>query len=181
MCRKQEELTDGEKDLIRKHPVFSLKMADSIPELSAFAKTVILQHHERLDGSGYPGKIKGEELRTFVQIAGMADVYCAMICDRPYRRRVPPAEAVEYLMSAGGMEFGTETVKLFCRTVTPYPYGSFVKLNTGETGVVIKHTHLLNRPVVRILFDSRKSKVLYDIDLTSRENQTKVITEVLNL
>lgn len=109
-----EKLRPQEWEKVKQHPLHSLKLVGGVPGLSAYAKVAILHHHERLDGSGYPQGASGRNLNPLAQIAGMADAFSAMICQRPYRDKMLPREAVEYLMGSGGFEFELELVQTFC-------------------------------------------------------------------
>lgn len=111
----------------------------------------ILEHHERYDGSGYPAKKRGTEISLYGRITAVADVYDALVSERPYRKALPPNEGVEYVMASAGTLFDPEAVNAFTRKIAPYPVGTSVTLSNGWTGLVVRnYTSYCLRPKVRI-------------------------------
>ena len=178
---KNGPLTDEEREKVRKHPALGLAILRQVSGSSPYARAIVYQHHERHDGSGYPRGLRGSEIDPLARIVSVADTYTAMTEPRPYRDRLSPQEAYDYLMSAAGFEFDHQTVQGTLLYIAPYPVGTMVKLNTGEKGVV---THvskgLGTRPVVRVFYDpeGRALPKTYDLDLSAAENQTRLIVEV---
>jgi HD-GYP domain-containing protein (c-di-GMP phosphodiesterase class II) len=149
---KPDALTLEEKREILKHPIIGHGYIKEQPFANAYVKIIALQHHEHLDGSGYPNRLRGDQIHRLAQIVGIADIYDAMTSDRPYRRALPPSEALEYLMGVAGRHFDHEIISAFLRKVNPYPVGSLVKLNTGDVAVVDQvHPQLPLRPKVRLI------------------------------
>jgi HD-GYP domain-containing protein (c-di-GMP phosphodiesterase class II) len=181
ITHKRSALDASEIEIIRRHPALGLKIMRQIKQSSPYARAIVYQHHERHDGSGYPRGLRGDEIDPLARIVAVADTYSAMVEPRPHRDRWPRQEAFEYLMSAAGYEFDHQTVQACLRHVAPYPVGTMVKLNTGETGVVIRVSKGLGtRPVVRVFTDKDGTNLAktYDLDLATAENQTKLIAEV---
>ena len=111
----------------------------------------ILEHHERYDGSGYPAKKRGTEISLYGRITAVADVYDALISERPYRKALPPSEGVEYVMASSGTLFDPEAVNAFTKKIAPYPVGTSVALSNGWIGLVVKnYASYCLRPKVRI-------------------------------
>nr|MDW8081430.1 HD-GYP domain-containing protein [Candidatus Calescibacterium sp.] len=151
---KERQLTEEEIKLIRMHPVWSKEMIQKNPEYDFLASVIALQHHERLDGSGYPYGLSGEEIHFLSRICACADVYDALTVDRPYRKRFSYAEALEYLMGNASRLFDLQVVTTMVRHIAPYPVGETVRLTTGEIAVVIRlNEGLPIRPVVRVIRD----------------------------
>lgn len=149
---KPEELSREEKMQILRHPILGHQYIKDQPFANAFVKVITLQHHEHIDGSGYPNRVDGEKIHRLAQIVGIADIYDAMTSDRPYRKALTPSDALEYLMGVSGRHFDPEIVSAFIGKVNPYPEGSLVKLNTGEVAVVDRvHRQLPLRPQVRVI------------------------------
>ena len=73
----------------------------------------ILYHHERWDGNGYPERLKGQEIPVMARVVGIIDSYRAMLCDRPYRKALSPAHALEELRKGAGTQFDPQLVELF--------------------------------------------------------------------
>lgn len=116
------------------------------------SKIVALQHHERWDGTGYPRGLKGSQIHEFAQICAIANTYDKLTTSNFYGKRALPHEALEYLMGAGGSHFQLPMVQAFLDVVAPYPLGTSVRLNTGETGIVFEiEKGLPQRPVLRLV------------------------------
>ncbi len=141
----------------------------------------ILQHHERWDGSGYPGGLRGAEIAPFARIIAIADTYFELVSKRPDREAYMPHEAVEYILAYSGELFDPELVLLFSRLVPLYPTGMTVKLNTGELGIVADaNMGHIGRPVVRIcsLGGTHFVDQPYDINLSQAQDQNRLVVEV---
>ncbi len=167
---KKSLLTEEERKIIRMHPVWSREIIQKHAEYDFLASVIALQHHERMNGSGYPYGLSGEEIHLLSRICACADVYDALTVDRPYRKRFSYSEALEYLMGNAGRLFDLQVVTTMVRHIAPYPVGETVKLSTGEIAVVIKlNEGLPIRPVVRVIRDQegRELDTPRDLDLMS--------------
>ncbi|MDD7795141.1 HD-GYP domain-containing protein [Clostridium sp. 'White wine YQ'] len=133
---KDAELTEQEFNIIKTHPQKGYDYIGSTTELSSVAKMIILQHHEKEDGTGYPFGLTGNEVNPLVKIVAIADVYDALTSDRPYKKAATPNEALEYIMANVGTHFDINYVDLFTKIIVPFPTGTVVKLSNGEIGVV---------------------------------------------
>ena len=140
------------------------------------AKRILLQVHERLDGSGYPDRLSREELDPLAQIIGIADVYEAMTHPRAWREAMEPPEVIKELIEREGRGFNSSAVKALISALSIYPPHSLVTLSTGETARVIRINHgSLTRPLVEILLDPEFAPVsgrtldLMEYPLTSIE------------
>lgn len=112
-------------------------------------------HHERRDGRGYPDGLRGDEISDFAGIVGVADVYDAMTTDRPYRKGIPPYEAMRTIITLSESGFKKMIVEAFLSMVSIYPQGSTVRLNTGEIAIVVRaNRKAILRPVLRLLVDA---------------------------
>lgn len=153
---KPEELAKEERDPVKKHPTYGLKLLDKINSLTKSTSEVICQHHEKIDGTGYPEGKRGEEISEHAKIVAIADIYEALTHPRPYRRsRILPCDAVKMIVQEAGSSFDPKLVKVFLNYITCYPVGSFVLLNNNEIGrVILTNENLPLRPVVEIVFDS---------------------------
>jgi len=157
----------------RQHPLRGLALIRGVSTLSAFAKVVVLQHHERQDGSGFPHGTRAPDLHPIAQVVGLADAYVSLL---EARGGLPPDQAVEWVMTTAGREFDHRLVSSFVNHVDPYPLGVEVRLSSGEEGVVVRQTGVRTRPVVRVVArEGRRVEACYDVDLTSLDRQTTVI------
>ncbi len=174
---KPAPLDEAERARVGQHPSAAVKLLGST---GAYVKTIVYQHHERADGSGYPQHLSGQNVHPYAGLVGLADIYVALLADRPYRTAILPHSVLELVMSMAGWEFDRTLVQNFIRVLPPYPIGTLVHLSTGATGVVVGLADAIGRPTVRILTDAGGMDVEpRDISLAEKENQTIMIDKVL--
>ncbi|MGI6552348.1 MAG: HD-GYP domain-containing protein [Bacillota bacterium] len=160
ILNKKGKLTQEEMAVIREHPGKGFAVLRRQEEVSLVSALVALEHHEKYNGSGYPHSLQGNEIHLFSRIVGVVDVYDALTADRVYRKAYQPNEAYEYLAASGGGDFDFQVVNAFLRHVAAYPVGTWVKMSSGEIGVVVgNRPGFSTRPSVRIVFD-REGKAL---------------------
>lgn len=173
ILNKPGELTPDEFNEMKKHPEYGYRMFRDVRGAGLQSMAVILNHHERYDGTGYPRGLKGDKIDEMSAVCSVADVYNAMTTDRVYRKALPPHEAYEMIMASGGLTFDVKVVNAFLECVTPYPAGSMVRLSNGLVGVVCKLNVVPFRPVIKVL------KTGEEIDLFDRANMNVVIADIL--
>lgn len=174
MLNKTEHWTLEEMDIAKQHAMLGFNILRKQPHISLLSAHVALQHHERLDGSGYPQGLKGSQIHEYAQIVGICDVYDSLTTPRPWRKRFMPQDALEYLFGSGGHMFELRLVNAFRKHIAVFPLGSSVVLNTGESGVVCRvDPECCHRPTVRILKDGRGNdlRMPFEIDLKSQLKQ----------
>ncbi len=148
------KLTEEEFKVIRNHPVwgYNMLMEYLANRLSESSLEIVLNHHERYDGNGYPNGLKGDDISDMASICALADVYSALTADRVYRDAFPLNEAYEIIMASGGTAFKFDIVKLFAAYVCPFPSDTLVLLSTGKVGCVLSTNHNLPfRPIIKVL------------------------------
>lgn len=171
VINKSAELTLEEKKMILMHPISGHKFVKEQGFLTAYVKVITLQHHEHMDGTGYPKRIPKEDINPLAQIIGIADVYDAMTSDRPYRRSVSSKEAIEYIMGSAGTHFDYKIASAFIRKINPYPKGSLIELSDGRFAVVDGiDKNLPLRPIVRIITKDGEKYTYERIDLQKQPN-----------
>ena len=178
---KKGPLTAEEFSEVKKHPWLGYDyLTKAGCEFPISSLNGILQHHERLDGSGYPSGLSGRQIHRPGSIIAVADVYDAMTSDRSYRAGMAPSEAIEYLMGGSGTLFDPDVVYLFTRKVAAFPLGTCVLLSNGLTAIVVEnYRDCCLRPKVRILNDET-SPTYYDLkNDSSLSNIT--ITQVVGI
>lgn len=170
ILNKEGKLTDEEYTEVMSHSEKGyqyLKEKWNIPLKSYLA---VLYHHEKYDGTGYPKGKKRDDIQLFGRIIAIADVYDALISDRPYRKAVLPSDAVEYIMGGCGVFFDPELVQIFVKKVAPYPLGTCVKLSNGQIGIVVEnYADACLRPRVKLLEYIDETEEVY-LDLKFDEN-----------
>ncbi|AOZ93845.1 HD-GYP domain-containing protein [Paenibacillus crassostreae] len=166
---KPGKLDDEEYNLMKSHTEIGYKILKEESDIPLLAAHCALQHHERLNGTGYPRGLKGTEIHQFAQILGLADSFDAMTSHRVYKPAMLPHQAMDVLYAGSGVLFDQQKLEVFRDNVAIYPQGMSVRLSTGEAGVVCKvDSSMPHRPVVRILTSEsgEELKSPYDIDLT---------------
>jgi HD-GYP domain-containing protein (c-di-GMP phosphodiesterase class II) len=113
---KPNKLTDDEWEIMRKHPVFAYEMLSPI-EFLLPALDIPYCHHEKWDGTGYPRKVKGEEIPLVARIFAVVDVWDALTSDRPYRLAWIKEQALEYIQEQSGKHFDPRVVEAFLRLI----------------------------------------------------------------
>lgn len=172
-------LSSYEFDEMKRHTERGYYLLKDEPGIPLLAAHCAYQHHERLNGTGYPRGLKGDEIHDFAKWIGIVDSYDAMTSHRIYRDAMLPHQAVEALYSGSGTLYDTAMLKLFRDKVAIYPIGVAVKLNTGQNGVVVDiNAACAHRPVVRILTDEDgvDLKAPYDMDLS--KNLTVLVSGI---
>ncbi|MFC4404851.1 HD-GYP domain-containing protein [Gracilibacillus xinjiangensis] len=167
ILNKRSKLNDTEFKIMKAHTEYGFELLRKSRSLPLLAAHCAFQHHERLDGSGYPRGLTAEKIHPYAKILGIADVFDAVTSNRVYRAAMLPHKGVEILESGAGLQFDSNLVNLFKNTVSIYPNGVTVHLNNGRTGVVTKQNiQSHERPVVRVLQENNHPVEPYDIDLS---------------
>jgi len=150
ILNKPGKLTATEFELIKTHPVRGYRLLAKSPDLTEEMRQAILNHHENIDGSGYPRNLSGDQIGKMAQIISIVDVYDALVTARPYKRAYAPAEAIEIMFTMSN-KFNLKYFKAFLTIVNIYPNGSTIKLSNGEEGVVVRQNKAYPlRPVIKI-------------------------------
>jgi len=147
---KKGVLTPAERDAIRRHPLSGYELLKPIDEVAK----VVVQEHERMDGTGYPHGLSGREIHEFAYIIGIADIYNSLTHIRPYReKRYSPFEAIREIVAKEKGRFPSSVLKFLIASFL-LPVGSRVELNSGEKAEVVEGNKAsLMRPLVKITHD----------------------------
>ncbi|KGP91656.1 histidine kinase [Pontibacillus chungwhensis BH030062] len=174
---KPGRLNEEEFNLIKEHSEAGFNMLRSAPSVPLVAAHCAFQHHERLDGSGYPRGLCDQDIHYYAKILAIADVFDAVTSNRVYRRAMLPHEGLEILYSGAGTKFDLHMVEAFRRSVAVYPNGLSVILSDGRKGIVSEqNSNISDRPQVRILEENGQPvHSYYELDLSKALNI--VITE----
>lgn len=171
---KKGTLTEQEFLLIRKHPLFSFKMIESLPAMKEEMKLAIYQHHERLDGSGYMEGLKIGKISIFSQIIAVADTFHAMTSERVYRSMESPFKVIEMIKESEFGKFDIKVVQALVDLVASLPIGTTVELSNQDTGEIMFINSLApTRPLVKL---ANRDEI---IDLSKHRNVyiSQVITD----
>lgn len=146
-----KDLDEVEAAEYKKHPIYGYSSLKNEEWISDIAKNVILYHHERLDGSGYP--LKATEIPVEAKIVACCDTFDEMICGIGCRRS-KVYEAVEFLKNFKNVLFDGKIVEIFLEFTAVYPVGTIVVTNRGEEAIVVRqNAHFPDRPVIKLLKD----------------------------
>ncbi len=169
ILQKPSSLTVSEYDETRRHTVYGYEILRNSRDINSTAHIIALYHHERIDGSGYPYKLKNTDIPMPARIVAVADVFDALTTDRVYRKKMLPNEVVDYMCSLSNKHFDKLVLDAFIRHVAHYPIGTAIVLNSGEKGLVSKYNpDYPSRPVIRVVIDEN-GKMLYkhkEVDLS---------------
>ncbi len=170
ILNKTTDLSPEEFEIIKEHVQHGRTLLEKTSGISDVIIEMAYQHHERLDGSGYPNAIKSDEITHFGKAIAIVDVYDALTSQRCYRRWITPTEALRVLYDGKGTEFDPDLVDKFIQCIGVYPVGSLLRLESGLLGFVVSHNEAsMLEPVLRIVYDSKtesKLTVPYDLDLS---------------
>ncbi|MBC8015961.1 MAG: HD-GYP domain-containing protein, partial [Sporomusaceae bacterium] len=153
ILNKPDRLVDEEFAIMKQHPMhgFNLLTKKRL-EVSSLVAHMAWQHHEKIDGSGYPRGLKGEEILGYARLLSITDVYDAITAHRPYRGAMRPEDAFNIIQSGLGTSFDDTFGQVFLSKIALYTPGSQVILNTGEQAVVVSVPPATpQRPVIRLI------------------------------
>ncbi len=170
---KKEKLSQEELNQIRTHPIHSYRMIAKELKYPEEVGIIVLQHHERWDGLGYPRRIHGEDINIASRVIAVADAYIAMINERPYRNSMIGYSAMKAVLNDNGRHFDPKILKAFLESMGIYPIGSVVQLNNSAIGKVVEiHSEAPLRPVIELIIDEFSNNVTEKdtIDLLVKKN-----------
>ncbi|MFC3886289.1 HD-GYP domain-containing protein [Bacillus songklensis] len=163
---KKGTLSKDEYEEIKKHPIYSYQMVKNISTLNHESKLAILQHHERMDGSGYPLKIGQAKIHTFSQILAVADVYHAMTSERVYRKKQSPFKVLEEMTQDSFGKFDIQYVQALIKAISNFSVGTKVRLTNNEIGeIVFINPQNPIRPLIKMENNNNFVNLLQHVDL----------------
>ncbi|MFG6146730.1 HD-GYP domain-containing protein [Halobacillus sp. B23F22_1] len=151
ITQKRGPLTEKEYEEVKKHAAYSYRLVENITSLGSQAKLGVLQHHERLDGTGYPLGLRKAKIHRFSQIIAVSDMYHAMTSARLYRKKQSPFKVLEEMKQEQFGRYDHEVIQAFIKEMTNYSTGTNVRLTTNQMAeiVFIENTNP-TRPMVRL-------------------------------
>lgn len=169
------KLTEAQREKLQKHPLQGAQLVEKAGFLDPVMTKAIRQHHERLDGFGYPNKLKGDEISTLALIIGICETYTARIDNRAYRKPVHPREALAHLFKEDDARL-KELLINFAKAIGLYPPGTWVKLANGEIAVVTAVQRRSPVPIVKALFDPQGNSYMGPLDRDANHPSCKVVS-----
>ncbi len=160
IINKPGPLSDDERSLMEQHPRLGLEIAKHVEQLSEEILNIIYQHHERLNGTGYPQGLSEGQISWGARAAAICDIYDAVTSDRSYASAMLPTDALKYIFSKGEQgELDFEVVQKFIHAVGIYPVGSLVRLNSGFIAKIVESSKSNPlQPVVCMFYDTNKKR-----------------------
>ncbi len=148
-------LSEEQQAEIRLHPLNAVDLLLASGAKDDFWIAYVLHHHEKLDGSGYPGAMKGETIPLAIRIISLADTYSAMVTPRVYRAQILARDALRDIFLKRGGEMDAELAQAFIKELGVFPPGTFVKLQNGEVGIVSRRGDNAMKPIVQSVIGPR--------------------------
>ncbi len=180
LLNKADKLTDDEFEHVKAHSTLGcnyIRRGYGVPFDTYMG---ILDHHEKYSGQGYPNDLRGNRISIFGRIIALADVYDALISDRPYRKALLPSEAYEFIMASTMTSFDPVIVEAFVKKIAPFPIGTCVKLSNGMVGIVVENYETLSmRPKVKIYQVEGEYVEPYELELFDPESLNITVVGVI--
>ena len=170
VLNKPGKLTDEEFAIIKTHPEEGHKLLLGSSGADAIALDVVLHHHEKTDGSGYPKRLKNADISRFAKMGAICDVYDAITSNRPYKSGWDPAESLRKMAEWSNGHFDPSIFQAFVKSLGIYPIGSLIRLNSGRLGIVIEQAEKsLLTPRIKVFYSTRSQARIRPeiIDLSS--------------
>lgn len=180
LLMKMGNLTPEESKQVQQHPEDGFNILRTVREIPITVAHIAYQHHERVDGKGYPRNLTADKILEFAKVAAVADTFDALVSDRPYRKGMVPHEAYEVMMALADSYVDRDILHLFLTHVAIYPVGAVVQLDNGQHGVVTKVLpRLQTRPQVRLLTDQQGNLLSEQTEIDLTQHLTLMISRVL--
>lgn len=173
------KLTDEEFGAVKEHPVAGHRMLLEGAAVGEIALDVCLHHHEKMDGTGYPDQLSGDNISVFARMSMVCDVYDAVTSNRPYKQGWCPSESLRKMAEWQG-HFDKKIFQAFVKCIGIYPVGTLVRLKSGRLGVVVEQQigKSLLLPKVRVFFSSKSDSYIMPqlLDLADPRAGDKIVT-----
>ncbi len=188
IVNKHGTLNEEEFRVMKNHPVLGFKLIKDDATLSKYIKKVVLFHHERWNGTGYPLGLQGEAIGNFAQIVSVCDVYDALTTERSYKKAYSINDALLYVMRHTLSHFSPYVSQRFINEMAMkydlgsfYPIGSFVQLNSNEIGYITgKNEEYSTKPEVVVLKNPKGLPLRMPIQIDLKRDTSRVITRTID-
>lgn len=152
---QQGELGEAQKQQVKAHPTAGVELLQQAGVTDATWLATVAQHHELVNGSGYPAALAGAAICRGARLAAMVDQYCALVSERAYRNGVNPAVVIRKFTEAPNEAIDAVVFDAVRRELGIYPPGALVQLANGETGIVWRRTQTVEHPIVMAYLPER--------------------------
>lgn len=179
--RNFDSFTEKEKKELMKHVIYGYAAVEKEDWLSQGAKDIILGHHEREDGSGYPFHKKGDRIKIGSKIIAVCDLFDRMVYGHMHPK-LKVHDSINYILSQAGIKYDLDVVNYFMESVAAYPNGIGVLTNDGEVGIVIRqNVKCPTRPVIRIIKDKSGNNMSIWKERDLKEELTLFIKDTISI
>ncbi len=156
VLNKPGKLTDEEFAIIKKHPEEGHRLLLGNPGSDKSILDVVLHHHEKMDGSGYPNGLKGDTISLMAKMGAVCDVYDAITSNRPYKAGWAPADSLRKMAEWADGHFDQRVFQAFVKSLGIYPIGSLIRLESGRLGLVVEQSEKsLLTPCIKVFYSTR--------------------------
>jgi HD-GYP domain-containing protein (c-di-GMP phosphodiesterase class II) len=171
--------SEKEQKEIKKHIIYGYSAVENMEWLSPISKDIIISHHERLNGSGYPFHMNKDRIKIGSKIAAVCDEFDSRVYGNLISK-MKVHDAIDYIVSQAGVLFDFDVVKAFVNSVAAYPTGSLVITNQQETGIVLRQNpQCPTRPIIRIIKDKEGNMPSDWIEKDLTKELTLFITDTI--
>lgn len=180
LLEKRDKLSVEEDVLMRQHVAMGVNILETAEPLAQHILLGINEHHERLDGSGYPHGLSGEVISIYGRMAAIADCFAAMTSARAYDITRSAFDALKELFKQAGTKLHAPLVEEFVQAISIFPVGSMIELSSGEVAVVIEHNKICRlEPKVLLLTDPdktlREKPIMLDLMAQKKDQDTETM------
>ncbi|GLU37019.1 HD-GYP domain-containing protein [Pseudomonas sp. NBRC 100443] len=178
LLNKPGRLDEQEFARVREHPQRGLDILLQGRQVGALVLDVCLHHHEKLDGSGYPHRLAGEQISLFARMGAVCDIYDAITSDRPYKAGWDPAESIRRMGQWCGTHLDEQVFRAFVKCLGIYPVGSLVRLESERLAVVLEqHPEALLTPVLKVFYSIRTRAAIPQqvLDLARLKGRERIV------
>lgn len=177
---KPGPLTAEEFEHVKQHTIIGYDTLKKNMQLTELSRIIALSHHERIDGSGYPYGLKGNQIHEFAKVSAIADVFESLISERCYRKKLPPHKAIEILIQESVDKLDASMTLKFIKKIAVYPNGSLVRLSDMNYGIVSEQNPASPfRPIVRLIkVENGQQYAVNEVNLMDKLNLTIIDADI---
>ena len=177
ILNKKGKLNNKESNIIKSHVALGLKILEDTPQVSHIAIKMVAEHHERVDGSGYPKKLTDTAISKYGKMMAIVDSYDAMTTERIFRASLHPINAFKTLVAESPSSYDQALVETFIQCLGVYPVGTLVKLTSGKLGIISRlNKNKPLQPFVRVFYNTRlnQSIAIEELDLNKAKYKDQI-------